>query len=113
MEPAPVLSPPREISVGTVEVGTLKGSELSPSVGGAVPMTGVPDEEVGASIRLVAPAPVGARVAEAEKPAVPDVGPTSGTTWACATSRVESHTIIMKVNIRSIAFRLTDQSIDE
>ena len=99
----PVVNPPGEISAGIVKVGTLKGSELLPSVGAGAPMTDVLDEEGGVSIKPVALALacVGP-TADAEAPIVLDVGLTSGTTWACAMSSAESHIIITKVNIRSI-----------
>jgi hypothetical protein len=53
----PAVSPPGEISVGMVEVGKLKGSELPPSVGAVVPVTDGLDEEVGDSVKVGAPTP--------------------------------------------------------
>jgi hypothetical protein len=56
-------------------VGTLNGSELSPSVGAVAPVTDVLDEEEGVSVTPVTSAPcVGPMVADAAKPVVLDVG---------------------------------------
>jgi hypothetical protein len=85
-------------------VGTLNGSELSPSVGAVAPVTDVLDEKEGVSVTPVAPALdcVGPTVADAEEPVAFDVGLAGGVTWACATSMAASHVIITKMNIRSI-----------
>jgi hypothetical protein len=101
----PAVNPPGEISVGMVEVGTLNGSELPPSVGAMAPMTDGLDEEVGDSVKFGAPTPacVGPMVANVEEPVVLDAGLTSGTTCAGAASSVASHIVITKMNIRSIA----------
>jgi hypothetical protein len=82
-------------------VGTLNGSELSPSVGAVAPVTDVLDEEEGISATPVTSAPcVGPMVADGAKPVVLDVGLAG--TWACATSTAASHVIITKMNIRSM-----------
>jgi hypothetical protein len=100
----PVVDPPGEFSVGRVEVGTLNGSELPPSVGAVAAVTDVFDEKEGVSVKPAAPALdcVGPTVADAEEPVVPEVGLTGVVTWACATSMAASHVIITKMNIRSI-----------
>ena len=81
-------------------MGTLKGSEVLPSIGAVAPMTDVFDEEGGVSNKpdALALAPT----AEAEAPVVVDVGLTSETAWACAMSGTASHITITKVSIRSI-----------
>src|ERR1700731_680384 len=106
----PVVTPPGEFSVGRVEVVTLNGSELPPSVGAVAPVTDVLDEGEGVSARPVIPALVcvGPMVADAAKPVVLDVGLTG--TWACASSMAASHVIITKMNIRSIGS--PHQSVD-
>ena len=82
-------------------MGTLNGSELSPSVGAVAPVTDALDDDEGVSARPVTSALcVGPTVADAAKPVVLDVGLTG--TWACATSMAASHIIITKMNIRSI-----------
>ena len=82
-------------------MGTLNGSELSPSVGAVAPLTDALVEDEGVSARPVTSAPcVGPMVADAAKPVVLDVGLAG--TWACATSMAASHVIITKMNIRSI-----------
>ncbi len=80
-----------------VELGTLKGSELPPSVG-AVPMTDGLDEEVSDSVKLGAPTPacVGPTVADVKEPVGLDTGLPSEMTCACATPRVASHIVITK-----------------
>ena len=100
----PVVTPPGEFSVGRVEVGTLNGSELPPSVGAVAAVTAVFDEKEGVSATPVALALdcAGPTVADAEEPVMPDVGLAEGITWACATSMAASHVIITKMNIRSI-----------
>jgi hypothetical protein len=87
-----------------VELGTLKGSELPPSVG-AVPMTDGLDEEVSDSVKLGAPTPacVGPTVADVKEPVGLDTGLPSEMTCACATPRVASHIVITKMNIRPTA----------
>jgi len=82
-------------------VGTLNGSELSPSVGAVAPVTDALDEEEGVSVTPVTSALcVGPMVADAAKPGVLDVGLAG--TWACATSMAASHVITTKINIRSM-----------
>jgi hypothetical protein len=72
----PVVDPPREFSLGRVEVGTLNGSELSPSVGAVAPVTDVFDEKEDVPATPVAPVLdcAGPTVADAEEPVVLKVG---------------------------------------
>jgi hypothetical protein len=81
-------------------VGTLNGSELSPSVGAVAPVTDALDGDEGVSARPVISVPVWPTVADAAKPGVLDVGLAG--TWACATSMAASHVIITRMNIRSM-----------
>jgi hypothetical protein len=88
-----------------VEVGTLNGSELAPSVGAVVAVTGVLDEEDGVSVKPAAP------------DCIADAGELSAglsgwITWAWATSTAASHGIITKMNIRFIVLSPSCKSME-